>query len=124
MTEGELRRGASTGAARFLEAPMTTPEISGFAGRHIGPSADEQAKMLAVVGHASRSDLVDAAVPASIRRVGLDLPAAVDEETLLAELRALAGQNRLVRSMIGLGYHDTITPPVIRRGVLEAPTTC
>src|SRR3954470_15658788 len=98
---------------------MTTPDIDGFAGRHIGPSADEQAKMLAVVGHGSRADLVDAAVPAVIRQAGLDLPAAGDEETVLAELRGLAAQNRVVRSMIGLGYHDTVTPPVIRRGVLE-----
>ena len=100
---------------------MTSAEIDGFAARHIGPSADEQAKMLAVVGHANRSDLLDATVPAAIRLDGLSLPAAGDEETVLAELRALAGQNRLVRSMIGLGYYDTITPPVIRRGVLEDP---
>jgi glycine dehydrogenase len=100
---------------------MTSSDIDGFAARHIGPSADEQAKMLAVVGHASRSDLLDATVPAAIRLEGLDLPEAGDEETVLAELRALAGQNRLVRSMIGLGYYDTVTPPVIRRGVLEDP---
>jgi glycine cleavage system P protein (glycine dehydrogenase) len=100
---------------------MTTPDIDGFAGRHIGPSVDEQAKMLAVVGHGSRADLIDHAVPAAIHQAGLDLPPAADEEAVLAELRALAGQNRVVRSMIGLGYHDTVTPPVIRRGVLENP---
>src|SRR5690348_12568175 len=100
---------------------MTSSEIDGFAARHIGPSADEQAKMLAVVGHANRSDLLDATVPAAIRLDGLNLPQAGDEETVLGELRALAGQNRLVRSMIGLGYYDTVTPPVIRRGVLEDP---
>ncbi|HET7531124.1 MAG TPA: aminomethyl-transferring glycine dehydrogenase [Mycobacteriales bacterium] len=100
---------------------MTASDSTGFAGRHIGPSADEQAKMLAVVGHGSRSDLVDAAVPTAIRQSGLALPPAGDEETVLAELRALAGRNLVVRSMIGLGYHDTITPPVIRRGVLEDP---
>src|SRR3954451_14211564 len=100
---------------------MTTPDIDGFAGRHIGPSVDEQAKMLAVVGHGSRADLVDQAVPAAIHQTGLELPAAADEEAVLAELRALAGQNRVLRSMIGLGYFDTVTPPVIRRGVLEDP---
>src|SRR3954453_7431379 len=109
------------GAAWSREAPMTTPDIDGFAGRHIGPSVDEQAKMLAVVGQGSRADLVDQAVPAAIHHTGLDLPAAADEEAVLAELRALAGQNRVVRSMIGLGYYDTVTPPVIRRGVREAP---
>src|SRR3954447_23961692 len=100
---------------------MTTPDIDGFAGRHIGPSVDEQAKMLAVVGHGSRADLVDQAVPAAIHHSGLDLPAAADEEAVLTELRALAAQNRVVRSMIGLGYYDTVTPPVILRGVLEDP---
>src|SRR3954449_11915014 len=100
---------------------MTTPDIDGFAGRHIGPSVDEQAKMLAVVGHGSRADLVDQAVPAAIHQTGLELPAAADEEAVLGELRALAGQNRVLRSMIGLGYFDTVTPPVIRRGVLEDP---
>src|SRR3954464_9004660 len=100
---------------------MTTPDIDGFAGRHIGPSVDEQAKVRAVVGHGSRADLVDEAVPAAIHHAGLDLPPAADEEAVLAELRALAGQNRVVRSMIGLGYYDTVTPPVIRRGVLEDP---
>src|SRR3954469_8174956 len=100
---------------------MTTPDIDGFAGRHIGPSVDEQAKMLAVVGHGSRADLVDQAVPAAIHHSGLDLPAAADEEAVLTELRALAAQNRVVRSMIGLGYYDTVAPPVILRGVLEDP---
>src|SRR3954453_8437221 len=109
------------GAAWSREAPMTTPDIDGFAGRHIGPSVDEQAKMLAVVGHGSRVDLVDQAVPAAIHQTGLELPAAAEEEAVLAELRALAGQNRVLRSMIGLGYFDTVTPPVIRRGVLEDP---
>jgi len=96
--------------------------IGRFAARHIGPSADEQAKMLAVVGHASRNDLVEATVPGAIRSTaGLSLPPALGEEAVQDELRALAGRNQLVASMIGLGYHDTITPPVIRRGVLEDP---
>src|SRR5947209_17429115 len=105
MTEGELRCGA-TWRRPPREAPMTAPDSSGFAGRHIGPSADEQAKMLAVVGHGSRADLVAEAVPAAIREQGLTLPPAVDQDTVLTALRALAAQNRVVRSMIGLGYHD------------------
>jgi glycine dehydrogenase len=104
---------------------MTTPDSTtqrGFAARHIGPSPDEQAKMLAVVGSASREELAAAAVPASIHsKAALALPAAVSEDEALAELRALAGRNRVLTSMIGLGYHDTITPPVILRGVLEDP---
>src|SRR5437764_880110 len=107
---------------------MTTPvgnnadAMNEFAARHIGPSADEQAKMLAVVGYGSRTDLATAAVPASIHAdAPLLLPAAATEDEVLAELRALAGRNRVLTSMIGLGYYDTITPPVILRGVLEDP---
>jgi glycine dehydrogenase len=93
-----------------------------FADRHIGPSADEQAKMLAVIGHGSLDDLVAAALPPSIRSAApLAVPAAGTEDEVLAELRARAGQNRVVTTMIGLGWHDTITPPVIRRGILEDP---
>jgi glycine cleavage system P protein (glycine dehydrogenase) len=93
-----------------------------FARRHVGPAPDEQAKMLAVVGYGSRRELVDAAVPAGIRSDhALGLPPAVTESEVLAALRELAGHNRPVTSMIGLGYSDTITPAVIRRGVLENP---
>jgi glycine dehydrogenase len=93
-----------------------------FAARHIGPTADQQAKMLAVVGYGSLDELAEAAVPASIRsEESLDLPAAATEPEVIAELRALADRNTVATSMIGLGYHDTITPAVIRRNVLENP---
>jgi glycine dehydrogenase len=93
-----------------------------FVPRHVGPSADEQAKMLAAVGFGSLHDLVDAAVPQAIRTAGaLNLPAAATEPEVIAELRALASRNRPMVSMIGLGYHDTVTPPVVRRNVLESP---
>jgi glycine dehydrogenase len=101
---------------------MTDSAPSPFADRHIGPSPDEQAKMLAVIGYGSRRELVDAAVPSGIRSDHLlQLPAAATEDEALAQLRDLAARNRVVTSMIGLGYYDTITPPVIRRGVLEDP---
>jgi len=77
--------------------------------------------MLAALGYASLDDLAAAAVPAAIKATeGLDL-APVTEAEVLAELRALADRNRLMVSMIGLGYHDTITPPVLRRNILENP---
>ncbi|HWC36622.1 MAG TPA: aminomethyl-transferring glycine dehydrogenase [Mycobacteriales bacterium] len=93
-----------------------------FADRHIGPVADERAKMLAVVGYGSIDDLADAALPGAIRTAGeLPVPAAVGEDEVLAELRAIAGRNRVMTSMIGLGWHDTVTPPVLLRGILENP---
>jgi glycine dehydrogenase len=93
-----------------------------FADRHIGPSSDDRAKMLAVVGYGSLDDLADAALPVAIRTAEeLDLPAAASEDAVLAELRAVADRNDVLTSMIGLGWHDTITPPVLRRAILENP---
>jgi len=93
-----------------------------FAGRHIGPTAAEVTQMLAVVGADSMAELIDAAVPAAIRSTSkLDLPPAASEQEVLAELRVLAGRNRVTTPMIGLGYYGTHTPPVIQRNVLENP---
>ncbi|KFZ80497.1 glycine dehydrogenase [Amycolatopsis sp. MJM2582] len=93
-----------------------------FDDRHIGPSESEQAKMLAEVGFGSLDALVQAAVPSAIRVTrDLDLPPAASEEDAIAELRALAALNKPMTQMIGLGFHDTVTPAVIRRNVLENP---
>ncbi len=93
-----------------------------FTDRHIGPRPADLEAMLSVVGADSLEDLIDQAVPRSIRTARpLDLPAPLDESEVLAELRGIVAENRVVRSLIGLGYHDTITPPVIRRNVLENP---
>jgi glycine dehydrogenase len=96
--------------------------MTSFASRHIGPDADEQAQMLKAVGYGSLDELMDAAIPEVIRWHGtLDLPAAASEEETIAELRAIASRNTVTTSMIGLGYHGTVTPAVIRRNVLENP---
>ncbi|GAA3042734.1 aminomethyl-transferring glycine dehydrogenase [Streptosporangium longisporum] len=93
-----------------------------FATRHIGPDDAEQTRMLEAVGFASVADLVAVAVPEAIRSAErLNLPPAASEAEALAELRVLAGRNTVMTSMIGLGYHDTITPAVIRRNLLENP---
>ncbi len=96
-----------------------------FQDRHIGTDAAAQATMLAAVGYPSVDALVNAAVPPSIHVKPLErssIPAAASERDALAELRRLAGKNRVRRSMIGLGYYDTITPAVIKRNVLENPS--
>ena len=93
-----------------------------FAGRHIGPSPDEQAKMLALLGAGSLEELAASAVPEAIRATErLQLEAGRSEPEVLAELRALADLNRVTVPMIGLGYYGTVTPPVVQRNVLENP---
>jgi glycine dehydrogenase len=93
-----------------------------FAGRHIGPSPDEQAKMLAVLGAGSLEELAASAVPEAIRATErLDLPAGLSEAAVLAELRALAAQNTVTVPMLGLGYSGTHTPAVVLRNVMENP---
>ena len=78
--------------------------------------------MLAVLGYSSLDDLVDAAVPSSVHSdTPLALAAGRAEHEVLDELRALAARNQVLTSMIGLGYHGTVTPPVILRNVLESP---
>ncbi|WP_018784296.1 aminomethyl-transferring glycine dehydrogenase [Micromonospora sp. CNB394] len=93
-----------------------------FADRHIGPGRDDERRMLGTVGYDSVDELMDAAIPEVIRWHGtLDLPAPASEREAIAELRALACRNTVAVSMIGLGYHGTHTPAVIRRNVLENP---
>lgn len=95
---------------------------SSFAQRHIGPTAQEQAEMLSVVGADSLDDLVARVVPASIRHDRpLNLPDPLSETQALDRLRALARQNQVYRSYIGQGYYGTFTPAVIQRNVLENP---
>jgi glycine cleavage system P protein (glycine dehydrogenase) len=94
----------------------------GFLARHLGPSEPEIAAMLRRLEAASLDDLAARAVPPAIRTsTPLDLPTPVDEAGVLAELRALAARNGSRRALIGMGYHGTVTPAVIRRNVLENP---
>jgi glycine dehydrogenase len=94
-----------------------------FADRHIGLRDADLDHMLEVLGHESLEALMSAAVPGGIRTTEvLDLPAAATEEEVADELRELAARNRVAEPMIGLGYHGTLTPPVIRRNVLEDPS--
>ncbi|HRD63679.1 MAG TPA: glycine dehydrogenase (aminomethyl-transferring), partial [Nocardioides sp.] len=94
-----------------------------FVDRHIGLSTDDIDAMLATLGFASLDALMEAAVPSGIRTSGeLELPLARSEDAVARELREIAAENTPGEPMIGLGYHATITPPVIRRNVLEDPS--
>jgi glycine dehydrogenase len=110
-----------------MEDPVPTPlselfEPDEFARRHIGPSATDMAHMLSTLGVDSADALLAQTVPDSIRSTEpLDLAAGVPEQVAIERLRAIAAENTLVTSLIGMGYHGTITPPVIARNVLENP---
>ena len=93
-----------------------------FIHRHIGPDDDDIREMLAALEYDSLAALMDATIPAGIR---LDRPLKLGpprgEHELLAELRAIAEQNQVFRSLIGMGYYDCIVPPIIQRNILENP---
>ncbi|ORL64463.1 aminomethyl-transferring glycine dehydrogenase [Pseudomonas putida] len=97
-------------------------ELNSFLRRHLGPDASEQKAMLDALGVASRVELIEQTVPPGIR-LGrpLDLPPALDEQAALAKLAGYAEQNQVWTSLIGMGYHATLTPTVILRNVLENP---
>ncbi|HIX78572.1 MAG TPA: glycine dehydrogenase (aminomethyl-transferring), partial [Candidatus Corynebacterium faecipullorum] len=91
-----------------------------FISRHLGPDAAERETMLKAVGYDSVDALVDAALPTSIRAAeALNLPEALSEDDAQAKLREYASQNVVLKSFYGQGYSDTLTPAVIRRGLLE-----
>ena len=93
-----------------------------FQGRHIGPDADDQARMLEAIGAASLSELIHDIVPASILdETPLDVPGPYSEQAALARIKAIAGRNEVHRNYIGQGYYGTHVPPVILRNILENP---
>ncbi len=93
-----------------------------FPRRHIGPNTADVAQMLALLGVDSLDALIEQTIPADIRlKKPLNLPAALSESQALAQLHSMAMKNKVFRSFIGMGYYDTITPPVIQRNILENP---
>ena len=101
---------------------MPSTPSSPFVDRHIGPDEQAIARMLAAIGYSSLDDLTDAVVPGVIHwREALEIPAGRTEPEVTAEMRDIASRNRVLTSMIGLGYTDTIIPGVIKRNVLESP---
>ena len=118
-----MKMDVPVGAAASVRLSLTALEQHrGFVDRHIGTTDEEQARMLELLGYPTRSALIDAVVPPSIR-VGAPLPlaAAKGEEEALHELKQLAVKNRLLKSFIGQGYYGTFTPGVILRNVFQNP---
>jgi glycine dehydrogenase len=97
-------------------------EAQGFERRHIGPSPADVEKMLEVLGFSSLEALIDQTIPPAIRlQKPLELSGGASEYEVLQELRAIATQNQIFHSFIGMGYSNCITPPVIQRNILENP---
>src|SRR6266853_1097282 len=105
-----------------MQMRETDAHLNSFARRHIGPNREEIDAMLDRVGFENLDALIEAAIPKNIRLDRqLDLPEAKSESEALAELRAISKKNKVLRSFIGAGYSDCITPPVIQRNILENP---
>jgi glycine dehydrogenase len=101
---------------------MSAADAASFIPRHIGPTADDVAAMLELLGYDSLDGLIDATVPRGIRMAKpLAIHAPMSEYEALSNLRTIARRNQIFRSYLGLGYHDCVTPPVIQRNVLENP---
>ena len=108
--------GGNGGSGHSVAGPLP------FSRRHIGPAPGDVERMLQVVGQPSLDALVDRAVPHAIRSERrLRIEPAESERAVVQELRQLANLNTVARSMIGLGYYGTVTPPVVQRNVLENP---
>ena len=104
------------------ETPVLNAPSDLFAERHIGPSNEDILKILESLGLKDLKDLTTRAIPESVlAKKPIHLPAAISEFEALDKLRNLAAKNKIFRSYIGLGYYDTITPPVIERNVLQNP---
>ncbi len=93
-----------------------------FIARHVGPSADDQQKMLEIVGCETLQELTRQVVPKAIAMTeALDIVDGCSEAQAIAELRVMAKQNKVLRSFIGQGYYNTFTPNVVQRNILENP---
>jgi len=98
------------------------PPAESFIPRHVGPDGRDVAEMVKFIGFPSLDALIDATVPRKIRaRQPLELPKGLTELEVLTYFRALAAKNQVFRSFIGMGYSDTVTPPVIQRNIIENP---
>ncbi|NEN97099.1 MAG: aminomethyl-transferring glycine dehydrogenase [Moorea sp. SIO3I7] len=105
-----------------LSASQTLPSTDAFVNRHIGLNPDAIEQMLKVLGISTIDSLIEQTVPAAIwLNQPLQLPPAQSEYAALAQLKEIASKNQVFRSVIGMGYYDCITPPVIQRNILENP---
>lgn len=104
------------------DLPLSRKVIDAFKHRHIGTTSVQQEEMAQSAGFDSVQQLINTTLPDNIKlQSGLSLPPALSEREALAKLRHYANQNKVLRSCIGMGYYDTVTPPVLLRNVFENP---
>jgi glycine dehydrogenase len=121
MTTHEIIEAGENGQTAVPNHDLLRP-ADRFVKRHLGPRSKDVTEMLHSLGLQSLDELIEQAVPANIRIAKLlNLERPHSETAVLDEIRALAGQNQVYRSFIGMGYAGTITPPVIQRNILENP---
>ncbi|AFZ48061.1 glycine dehydrogenase (decarboxylating) beta subunit [Cyanobacterium stanieri PCC 7202] len=105
-----------------VQSPLSLRQNNQFKDRHIGINEPSAKIMLDALGYDSLEELIDQAVPPSIRlNQSLKLPSASSENKALAQLKEIAQQNEVFTNYIGMGYSNCITPPVIQRNILENP---
>jgi len=102
--------------------PINLNNIESFSRRHIGPDGEAIEQMLGLVGDSSLDEFINNVIPTTIRtQRPLQIGKPRSEYELLSELKTIGARNKVYRSFIGMGYYDTITPPVILRNILENP---
>ncbi|NES71822.1 MAG: glycine dehydrogenase (aminomethyl-transferring), partial [Okeania sp. SIO2D1] len=105
-----------------LSSSEIVSTVESFMPRHIGPDQHRIEQMLQYLGVSDLEELIEKTVPSTIRlQKPLELPEAKTEYAALAQLKVIASQNEVLRSLLGMGYHDCLTPPVIGRNILENP---
>ena len=120
QTTAEMTKTQSAPVDSSEETPLGPNDT--FVRRHIGPDGDDVREMLQLLGVDSLAELVEQTVPAAIRlKKPLKIGEPRGEFELLTELRQIAAKNKIYRSFLGMGYYDTITPPVILRNIMENP---
>jgi glycine dehydrogenase len=107
--------------ATALSFALRSTSIDNYTSRHIGPSAEETQQMLEVLGFRSASELMTAVLPKDIARPPMTDTPAMSEKEALAHFRGMMSKNKNLKSLIGQGYYEAITPPAILRNVLENP---
>ncbi|WP_029407226.1 aminomethyl-transferring glycine dehydrogenase [Thiomicrorhabdus sp. Milos-T2] len=114
---------AQTTVSQLAKASLNELEQSeAFVNRHLGPDNAEQIAMLKTLGMNSIAELIDQVVPASIRRQqAMDIAEGLTEHQSLNKLKSIAQKNQVLKSFIGMGYYNTLTPPTIQRNILENP---